>query len=246
MSGKAKTPEDNINKSQTTEDKNKKVSYKWTDTLTRAAIDIFNNEKINGTQTDSGYKTTGWNAMVTAFNAKFPSSPVDKDQLMSRYKALKCDFRLYSGLLNVSGFNINEHGGITADPQVWEDYIAHHKECSKFRSKGLAFYEELKELFSKCIATGASAHARCADQSFRSPLKCEEDDNEVVVVSSPGSKRKSKKGDKVEKLLEQLVEQTAQMVNTIKVPPTPLQRALEKFVDVDEYSIKISYNQHIL
>ena len=65
---------------------------------------------------------------------------------------------VFKRLVDNSGFGWEEGKKIpTAPPEVWDVYIQHHPEAVKHRTKTLAFYEELCEIFYGKCATGQFA-----------------------------------------------------------------------------------------
>jgi type IV secretory pathway VirB10-like protein len=63
---------------------------------------------------------------------------------------------MYSALTKLSGFGY-EDGVPTCPEDVWNSYIAKHRNGAKFKKHKLENFDELDELYSKSAATGAPA-----------------------------------------------------------------------------------------
>jgi hypothetical protein len=63
---------------------------------------------------------------------------------------------MYSTLMQLSGFGY-EDGVPTCPEDVWNSYIAKHRNGAKFKKHKLENFDELNELYSKSAATGAQA-----------------------------------------------------------------------------------------
>jgi len=117
--------------------------------------------KNGGALTDnSGFKTQGWNSITTHFNklqrdTENHEHDYTSAQLQSKYANVKADYKLFSKIVDNSGFGWNEETKMpTADKGVWDDFMTKHPKCKKFMHKSLPFYDESKELFENKIATG--------------------------------------------------------------------------------------------
>lgn len=76
-----------------------------------------------GNQIEGVFRKQAWTDMVNLFNAKFESY-FDVDVLKNRYKTLRRQFNAIKSLLRSDGFAWDdERQMVTADDNVWQDYI---------------------------------------------------------------------------------------------------------------------------
>ncbi|XP_018471009.2 uncharacterized protein At2g29880 isoform X2 [Raphanus sativus] len=91
-----------------------------------------------------------WTEMVRLFNAKFESS-FTVDVLKNRYKTLRRQYNAIKSLLGSHGFGWDdERHMVTADDNVWQDYIKAHRDARQFMTRPIPYYKDL------CVLCGDS------------------------------------------------------------------------------------------
>jgi hypothetical protein len=106
---------------------------------------------ISGNVADNGFKKQQWTKILEAFNRrKAPGEPIaDKEKLQNQLSTLKKKYVIFKHLKENSGFGWDDVRRIpTAPPDVWERYLAAHKDAKEFRDKTLQFFQELDEIFT--------------------------------------------------------------------------------------------------
>ena len=97
---------------------------------------------------DKNLKTHLWNNIVQNFNDR-TNCGYDKEQLQNCFSVLKKKYMTYQGIKDNSGFGYDEATGLfTASEEVWNSYIACHKEAKALRTKPFAFYEKCFRIFN--------------------------------------------------------------------------------------------------
>ncbi|XP_031374651.1 uncharacterized protein LOC116189224 [Punica granatum] len=84
-----------------------------------------------------------------------------RPHIESRLKTLKREWAIvYDMMLNTSGFGWDSTWKmVTAEDDVWETYVATHKEAAPFRLRSFPHFEELSMIYAKDRATGKDVQA---------------------------------------------------------------------------------------
>lgn len=131
----------------------------WTDVGKKIFIDVMLDEISKGTYTDSGFKVSSWNSIVSDFNSN-TGVKYTRDQLQSQFSYMKSKCSIFRDLVDNSGFGWDTTTKLPTPPDdVWEKYLAAHKGAKEFRYKTLMFFEELEEIFAGKWATGKYARS---------------------------------------------------------------------------------------
>lgn len=102
----------------------------WHPPMDRFFIGLMLDQARSGNQIDGVFRKQSWTEMVTLFNAKFDSN-FSVDVLKNRYKTLRRQFNAIKRLLRSDGFSWDdERQMVTADDNVWQDYIKVTGFCS--------------------------------------------------------------------------------------------------------------------
>lgn len=95
----------------------------WHPPMDRYFIGLMLDQARSGNQIEGAFRKQAWTEMVKLFNAKFDSS-FTVDVLKNRYKTLRRQYNAIKSLLRSDGFGWDdERHMVTADDNVWQDYI---------------------------------------------------------------------------------------------------------------------------
>lgn len=95
----------------------------WHPPMDRYFISLMLEQARSGNQIEGAFRKQAWTEMVRLFNAKFESS-FTVDVLKNRYKTLRRQYNAIKSLLGSHGFGWDdERHMVTADDNVWQDYI---------------------------------------------------------------------------------------------------------------------------
>nr|XP_043637873.1 uncharacterized protein LOC122608863 [Erigeron canadensis] len=138
----------------------KRESLVWTGRMDDAFIQAMLKEKDNGNKIDGTFTSDACTNMVNE-PSKSLNIQFKKDHLKNRLKTLKEHFSqcydLFRGV-SLSGFSWNPNTKLVeAEDEVWEALIKEKLEAEKWRTKQIAHYDEMLELFAKDRASGVAA-----------------------------------------------------------------------------------------
>ncbi|PKI48020.1 hypothetical protein CRG98_031613 [Punica granatum] len=111
---------------------------------------------------DIGFKSGYLPELEKMLLEKLPNCGIKaRPHIESRLKTLKKKWAIvYDMMLNISGFGWDStRKMVTAEDDVWEAYVATHKEAAPFRLKSFSHFEELSIIYAKDRAIGKDAQA---------------------------------------------------------------------------------------
>ncbi|KAJ9543157.1 hypothetical protein OSB04_022864 [Centaurea solstitialis] len=125
----------------------------WTPEMDRYFIDLMLEQVGKGNRIDDHlFSKRAWKHMTTLFNTKFKFH-YEKDVLKNRHKTLRNLYRTISNLLSLNGFSWDQtRQMVTADNNVWDDYIKVHPDARSYRIKTIPYYNDLCQIY-KNIST---------------------------------------------------------------------------------------------
>nr|XP_018453458.1 PREDICTED: uncharacterized protein At2g29880-like isoform X1 [Raphanus sativus] len=122
----------------------------WHPPMDRYFITLMLDQARSGNQIEGAFRKQAWTEMVRLFNAKFESS-FTVDVLKNRYKTLRRQYNAIKSLLGSHGFGWDdERHMVTADDNVWQDYIKAHRDARQFMTRPIPYYKDL------CVLCGDS------------------------------------------------------------------------------------------
>ncbi|PQQ15108.1 L10-interacting MYB domain-containing protein [Prunus yedoensis var. nudiflora] len=124
----------------------------WTPEMDRYFIDLMLEQVCKGNKFDDHlFSKRAWKHMTSLFDAKF-KFPYEKDVLKNRHKTLRNLHKAVRNLLDQRGFSWDEmRQMVTADNNVWDEYIKVHPDARSFRIKTIPYYRDL------CLIYGDTA-----------------------------------------------------------------------------------------
>lgn len=127
----------------------------WHPPMDRYFIGLMLDQARSGNQIEGAFRKQAWTEMVKLFNAKFDSS-FTVDVLKNRYKTLRRQYNAIKSLLRSDGFCWDdERHMVTADDNVWQDYIKAHRDARQFMTRPIPYYKDL------CVVCGDSEESDC-------------------------------------------------------------------------------------
>ncbi|XP_021613481.1 L10-interacting MYB domain-containing protein isoform X1 [Manihot esculenta] len=116
----------------------------WTPEMDRFFIALLLEQVSKGNKFDDHlFSKRAWKHMTSLFNAKFRFQ-YEKDVLKNRHKTLRNLFKAVKKLLDQKGFSWDENRQmVTADNNVWDEYIKIHPDARAYRIKTIPYYKDL-------------------------------------------------------------------------------------------------------
>lgn len=112
--------------------------------MDRYFIDLMLEQVNKGNRIDDHlFSKRAWKQMTALFNAKF-NFQYEKDVLKNRHKTLRNLYKAIKNLLCQRGFSWDEQRQmVTADNNVWDEYIKGHPDARSYRIKTIPYYNDL-------------------------------------------------------------------------------------------------------
>lgn len=111
-------------------------------------------QQREGKRGQSGFKKSAWREVTNLFNTEF-NSTYTVGQIKGRQNMLKRQFKQMNQLRNSSGFGWDAVGQtVTANDDVWEEYLEKHPQAIKLKGKPFLNYDEMSRIFGDHGATG--------------------------------------------------------------------------------------------
>lgn len=132
---------------------NDRLRTVWTPEMDRYFIDLMLEQVNKGNKFDDHlFSKRAWKSMISLFNAKFRFE-YEKDVLKNRHKTLRNLFKAVKNLLDQRGFSWDEvRQMVTADNNVWDEYVKAHPEARSFRIKSIPYYNDLCIIYGDATA----------------------------------------------------------------------------------------------
>ncbi|RWR73164.1 Myb/SANT-like domain-containing protein [Cinnamomum micranthum f. kanehirae] len=131
-----------------------KKNISWTDYSNDYLMDLFIEQVKLGRKDEGGYTTEGWKEIERKMMEKF-GDDYDKGKIRNRLRTLKTRYKQIKTLIGLSGFGWDDkEKKVTAEDQVWDDYVKVHPDYAKYRGKSCADYEKLVIIYGDTIADG--------------------------------------------------------------------------------------------
>ncbi|XP_038682704.1 L10-interacting MYB domain-containing protein isoform X2 [Tripterygium wilfordii] len=127
----------------------------WTPEMDRFFINLMLQQISKGNKFDDHlFSKRAWKQMSALFNSNFKFQ-YEKDVLKNRYKTLRNLYRAVKKLLDQEGFIWDERRQmVTAENNVWDEYIKLHPDARSFRIKTIPYYNDLCLIYGKKTAEG--------------------------------------------------------------------------------------------
>ncbi|XP_077243669.1 uncharacterized protein LOC143884142 isoform X2 [Tasmannia lanceolata] len=128
----------------------------WNGEMDKVLINTLLHQVSEGNKIPNGFKDIAYSAAVNEVNQHF-GLHLTKDHIKNRVKTLKESFKCLNNIVGQSGFGWDSvTKRISVSEEVYENYIVAHPESKRFFTHRHELYEEMKEVFGECYATGQS------------------------------------------------------------------------------------------
>ncbi|KAK7259268.1 hypothetical protein RIF29_24870 [Crotalaria pallida] len=120
----------------------------WTPEMDRYFVDLLLEQVGSGGKFDDHlFSKRAWKHMSSVFNAKFKFQ-YEKDVLKNRYKTLRNLYRGVRNILSQPGFSWDEKRKmVTADNNVWDEYLKVHPNSRSYRIKSIPDFKSLCTIY---------------------------------------------------------------------------------------------------
>jgi hypothetical protein len=152
---------------------------RWTeemeDELWRGMIEA----KVDGHQSDGGFKASGWTIIFAAVNRVSGNFPLELKHVKSKYSNENRIWKLWEAYEKscISGWTRRDDGALVNDTEVEEDYYEKNRERRRFRRKAPRYLNDMIELFADRVASGRGAIS-IEDALSQGPEETVEDEEE--------------------------------------------------------------------
>ncbi|XAR64801.1 hypothetical protein NMG60_11008641 [Bertholletia excelsa] len=145
----------------------------WTLPMDNYFIELLLDQVHRGNKTGKVFSKEAWTKMISLFNDQFGFRH-ETDVLKNRYKWLRKQYNNIR-LLIQSGFSWDEKRHmVTADNNVWDDYIKEHPEMQTYRTKVVPHFSELCIICGHAVADGRYSLS-CFDIDYENEAKLSDD-----------------------------------------------------------------------
>jgi Myb/SANT-like DNA-binding domain len=137
-----------------------KPKASWRSEQKRLLVDALRQEIVKyGRLADNGcLKSEQTTRVVDDFNARKGGPAWDRSQINSQISCLKADYSAIRTLTEQSGFGWDPvKKCVTAPEEVWKAYLEKHASYKDYKGRSYEFYDELEEIYTGAVATGAYA-----------------------------------------------------------------------------------------
>ncbi|XP_058096548.1 uncharacterized protein LOC131242130 [Magnolia sinica] len=118
----------------------------WNETRDAFLVEKLIEQTNIGKRSDTGWTKEAWKSTRDAFNLRFGVQN-DLQQLKSRYKLLRKHYLTVQTLRQHNGFGWDDHACVvTADNEVWDQYLLKHPEAKLYRKTRFPLYHQLEIL----------------------------------------------------------------------------------------------------
>ncbi|CAN6460551.1 unnamed protein product [Victoria cruziana] len=119
----------------------------WTTARSQFLVEQLIEQLVYGNKNDSGFTKEAWKLVCASFNRKFNLN-YTTTQLKSHFKILRKQYELVKLLRSQSGFGWDDvYKVVTADEDVWEQYIAVNSDAKNYRNKCFPLFDQCATLF---------------------------------------------------------------------------------------------------
>ncbi|KAK6924519.1 Myb/SANT-like domain, partial [Dillenia turbinata] len=155
---------------------------KWTASLTKTLADLMVDQVREGNRPKKSFATKAWNSICDNFR-KETGLMWDKEQLKSRFAALKKQYNIVKSLLEHRDFSYDESScTIIATDEAWYNYVQDHPDADIIRIGGCPIYKQLCIIFLELGANGKGSHVEeIPETPYPEPM------NVLPVESASGS-----------------------------------------------------------
>jgi hypothetical protein len=100
--------------------------------MERALLEALVEEVAQGRRADTGFKNVSFERAKLSVQRVDPLQLVGTNHCKSKHDNMKKDWKIWTNLINQSGFSLDEHGRVTGDEGALATYARKHPEAAKF------------------------------------------------------------------------------------------------------------------
>ncbi|RWR92102.1 Myb/SANT-like domain-containing protein [Cinnamomum micranthum f. kanehirae] len=134
-------------------------NLKWTPLQDDTLIQLMLDQCKDGRNIKGGFTCEGWNLLTKEMKTQYGDF-FSKDKLKNRFKTLKKTYGDLKAMLDLSGFGWDDtRKMVTAEPQVWKEYVAAHPKAAHYKNKTFPDWASLAIIFGDSVADGRDGFA---------------------------------------------------------------------------------------
>ncbi|RWR73024.1 Myb/SANT-like domain-containing protein [Cinnamomum micranthum f. kanehirae] len=181
-----------INVGQSSEAKRGKRDKKnvtWTEIADEFLTNVLIEQITLGRKDGIGFTSEGWREIERKMKEKF-GDEYDKAKIRNRLRTIKSHYNHIKILMGLSGFGWDDiTKRVTAEDQVWNDYLKAHPEYEYYRGKSFPDYEKFAIIYGDSTADGRDVILtnQCPSHPMEAPKS--NHDKDMTTESSSSEKR---------------------------------------------------------
>ncbi|TKY70321.1 L10-interacting MYB domain-containing protein [Spatholobus suberectus] len=147
---------------------------RWTTSLTKILAQLMIDQVHKGNKHCNLFNKKAWKYICDEFYNK-TGLKWDKEQLKNRYSVLRRQYAIVKSILDQSDFSWDEAtGSITANDEIWAEYIKKHPDAETVKTGGCSIFKELCTIFSEPETNGKHEHLAASEGEHTSRTLCPE------------------------------------------------------------------------
>lgn len=147
---------------------------RWTTSLTKILVELMVDQVYKGNKHNNLFNKKAWKYICDEFY-KRTSLKWDKEQLKNRYSVLRRQYAIVKSILDESDFSWDETTGtITANDEVWAEYIKKHPDAETVKTGGCPMFKELCTIFAESATNGKHEYLAASEGEHTCRILCPE------------------------------------------------------------------------
>ncbi|XP_077238163.1 uncharacterized protein LOC143879591 [Tasmannia lanceolata] len=121
---------------------------RWTESMDKAVIELLVDQVVLGNKIDKGFKSKAYAYVARDLSARFRKD-IRPIHIQNRMRTIKKQYMILKAIVNHNGFGWDPiMKVISADEQVWKEYLETHPDAEPYKGKTIDLYEEM------CVVVG--------------------------------------------------------------------------------------------
>lgn len=147
---------------------------RWTTSLTKILAELMVDQVHKGNKHNNLFNKKAWKYICDEFY-KRTALKWDKEQLKNRYSVLRRQYSIVKSILDQSDFSWDEATGtITANDEIWAEYIKKHPDAETVKTGGCPIFKELYTIFAEPTTNGKHEYLAASEGEHTSRILCPE------------------------------------------------------------------------
>ncbi|XP_077239294.1 uncharacterized protein LOC143880298 isoform X2 [Tasmannia lanceolata] len=167
--------------------------------MDKAVIELLTYQVAVGNKIDKGFKAKAYASVGRELTARF-GKKIHSDHIQNRLRTIKKQYQILKAMVNNNGFTWDPVMKIiTAEEQVWKEYLEAHPDAEPYKGKRVELYEEMCVVVGNDQPNGSMAKAVIELDSkdpiedtpnfFKPPIELDGEEALEGIESSSKSKR---------------------------------------------------------